>query len=101
MFLLAEPGSGGQAHPCRKPPKPHWITIVGVIADARTESLADAGIPQMYLDIYQRPAKFLAVYLRGLVDPAAISAQVRTQVQAVDPELSRLPRGDLAGFSAT
>jgi putative ABC transport system permease protein len=67
--------------------RPDWTTIVGVIADARTESLADAGIPQMYLDIYQRPFKFLAFYLRGQVDPATISAQVRTQVQAVDPEL--------------
>jgi putative ABC transport system permease protein len=67
--------------------KPGWTTIVGVIADARTESLADAGIPQMYFDIYQRPAKFLAFYLRGQADPAAISAQVRTQVQAVDAEL--------------
>jgi putative ABC transport system permease protein len=45
--------------------KPDWTTIVGVIADAHTESLADAGIPQMYLDIYQRPFKFLAFYLRG------------------------------------
>jgi predicted permease len=67
--------------------RPDWTTIVGVIADARTESLADAGIPQMYVDIYQRPFKFLAFYLRGQVDPAAISAQVRTQIQAVDPEL--------------
>jgi predicted permease len=67
--------------------RPEWTTIVGVIADARTESLADAGIPHVYLDIYQRPFKFLAFYLRGQVDPAAISAQVRTQIQAVDPEL--------------
>jgi predicted permease len=67
--------------------RPEWTTIVGVIADARTESLADAGIPQVYLDIYQHPFKFLAFYLRGQVDPAAISAQVRTQIQAVDPEL--------------
>jgi predicted permease len=67
--------------------KPGWTTIVGVIADARTESLADAGIPQMYFDIYQRPAKFLAVYLRGQVDPAVILAQVRTQIQSVDAEL--------------
>ncbi len=67
--------------------KPGWTAIVGVIADARTESLADAGIPQVYFDIYQRPAKFLAFYLRGQVDPAAIPAQVRTQIQAVDPEL--------------
>jgi putative ABC transport system permease protein len=67
--------------------KPDWTTIVGVIADARTESLADAGVPQVYFDIYQRPAKFLAFYLRGQVDPAAIPAQVRTQIQAVDAEL--------------
>jgi predicted permease len=67
--------------------KTDWTTIVGVIADARTESLADASIPQVYLDIYQRPSKFLALYLRGQVDPATIAAQVRTQVQAVDPNL--------------
>ena len=67
--------------------QPNWTTIVGVIADARTESLADAGIPQVYLDIYQRPAKDLAFFLRGQVDPSAISAQVRTQIQAVDAEL--------------
>ncbi|WP_158820450.1 ABC transporter permease [Granulicella sp. S156] len=67
--------------------QPDWTTIVGVIANARTESLADAGTPQIYLSLYQHPAKFLAFYLRGQVDPAAILAQVRTQVQAVNPEL--------------
>ena len=67
--------------------KRDWTTIVGVIADARTESLADAGIPQIYFDIYQRPAKFLAFYVRGQIDPAAIAAQVRAQIQSVDPEL--------------
>jgi putative ABC transport system permease protein len=67
--------------------RPDWTTIVGVIADARTESLADAGNPQIYVDIYQRPAKFLAFYLRGQVDPAAIAAEVRTQIQSVNAEL--------------
>jgi predicted permease len=67
--------------------KPGWTTIVGVIADARTESLANSSIAHLYLDIYQRPAKFLVFYLRGQVDPAAIPAQVRTQIQAVDAEL--------------
>ena len=67
--------------------KPDWTTIVGVIADARTESLTNAGAPQIYFDIYQRPAKFLVFYLRGQVDPAAISAEVRTQIQAVDANL--------------
>jgi putative ABC transport system permease protein len=67
--------------------KPAWTTIVGVIADARTESLADAAIPQIYRSVYQRPAKDLAIFLRGQLDPSAISAQVREQVQSIDPEL--------------
>ena len=66
---------------------PAWTTIVGVIADARTESLADAVIPQLYRSVYQRPAKDLGIFLRGQLDSSAISAQVRQQVQSIDPEL--------------
>ncbi|WP_263415976.1 ABC transporter permease [Terriglobus albidus] len=66
---------------------PPWTTIIGVIADARTESLADAAIPQIYRSIYQRPAKDLAIFLRGQLDPSAISSQMRTQIQSIDPEL--------------
>ncbi len=67
--------------------KPAWTTIVGVIADARTESLADAAIPQIYRSVYQHPAKDLAIFLRGQLDPSAVSAQVREQVQTIDPKL--------------
>jgi predicted permease len=66
---------------------PPWTMIVGVIADARTESLADAAIPQIYRSVYQHPTKSLAIFLRGQLDPSAISAQMRRQVQSVDPEL--------------
>jgi predicted permease len=69
------------------PAKPVWTTIVGVIADARTESLADAGTPQIYLNVYQRKAKDLVIFLRGQLDPVAISAQMRKQIQSVDAEL--------------
>ena len=67
--------------------KPVWISIVGVIADARTESLVDAGTPKVYLSTYQHRAKDLAIFLRGQLDPATILAQVRGQVQSVDAEL--------------
>jgi putative ABC transport system permease protein len=67
--------------------RPAWTTIVGVIADARTESLADLAIPQIYRSVYQRPTKDLTIFLRGQLDPIAISAQVRKQVQSIDPEL--------------
>ncbi len=66
---------------------PAWTTIIGVIADARTESLADLAVPQIYRSVYQRPAKDLAIFLRGQPDPSAITAQVREQVQSIDATL--------------
>ena len=76
---------------------PAWTTIVGVIADARTESLAAAATPQIYRSLYQHPAKSLAIFLRGQLDPATILAQERSQVQAVDPGTSCLPCRDTGG----
>jgi predicted permease len=64
-----------------------WITVVGIIANARTESLAQAGVPKIYLDLYQTGGKRLAIFLRGNLDAAAIPGEVREQVQAVDPTL--------------
>ncbi len=69
------------------PSKPQWITVVGVMADARTESLADAGVPQIYVDLYQTTQRDLAIFLRGQLDPATIPTGVREQVQSVNPEL--------------
>jgi putative ABC transport system permease protein len=66
---------------------PAWTIIVGVIADARTESLADSAIPQIYRSVYQRPVKDLTIFLRGQLDASAVSAQVREQVQSIDPQL--------------
>jgi predicted permease len=70
-----------------KPSSSYWATIIGVLANARTESLAEAASPQLYLSMYQRAAKDLTIFLRGHLDTGAIPAQVREQVQAVNPEL--------------
>jgi predicted permease len=64
-----------------------WGTVVGVLAEARTESLAQEAVPQVYLALYQRRAKDLAVFMRGRLDTAAIPARLREQVQSIDPEL--------------
>jgi predicted permease len=64
-----------------------WITVVGVIANARTQSLAQADVPQIYLDLYQTGAKRLAIHLRGHLRTAAIADEVRKQVQSLDPTL--------------
>ncbi len=67
--------------------KPDLFTVVGIVADARTESPAQAGLPQIYLGIYQRRAKDLAMFVRGRLDPGTIAAQVREQVQSINAEL--------------
>src|SRR6266566_5095907 len=64
-----------------------WITVVGVIANARTQSLVQEDLPQIYLDVYQTGAKRLAILLRGHLRSAAIADEVREQVQALDPTL--------------
>ena len=64
-----------------------WTTVVGVVADARTESLEDASVPQIYQSLFQEPDKELAIFLRGQLDPARIPEEVRQQVQSVNPEL--------------
>jgi len=64
-----------------------WTTIVGIVADARTESLENAKVPQIYSDLYQRGDKHLAIFLRGRLDASAIPDQVREQVQSLDPTL--------------
>jgi predicted permease len=69
------------------PSSSYWATIIGVLANARTESLAEGASPQLYLSMYQRAAKDLTIFLRGHLDTGAIPARVREQVQAVNPEL--------------
>jgi predicted permease len=64
-----------------------WITVVGVIANARTQSLVRGEVPQVYLDLYQTGARRLAILLRGHFHTAAIADEVREQVQSLDPTL--------------
>jgi predicted permease len=64
-----------------------WTTVVGVVADARTETLASAESPVVYASMYQRSAKHMAIFLRGRLQPATIARDVREQVQAVNSAL--------------
>ncbi len=71
----------------KRPGDSAWNEVIGVVANARTESLARAGDPQIYLCAYQRTSKDLAIFLRGRLDTAVVPAEVREQVQAIDPGL--------------
>src|SRR4029077_4390307 len=76
----------GKRFKSAKPGSP-WITVVGVVANARTESLAQADVPQLYLNLYQTGAKHLAILLRGHLNTMVIADGVRKHVQALDSTL--------------
>jgi putative ABC transport system permease protein len=64
-----------------------WTTVIGIVADARTESLESARVPEIYLSLYQKGEHHLAIFLRGHLDAGGIPEEVREQVQAVDATL--------------
>jgi len=66
---------------------PVWTTIIGVIADARTESLDNAGTPEIYRSVYQHPFRDVSIFLRGQLDPGTLPGEARTMVQSVDAGL--------------
>ena len=61
--------------------------VIGIVADARTESLENPRIPQIFASLYQKGEKHLAIFMRGNLDIASIPDKVRTPVQSVNPEL--------------
>jgi predicted permease len=73
------------------PAAPTWATVVGIVADARTESLETARVPEIYTSLYQKVARHqahhLAIFLRGNLETAEILGEVREQVQSVDSTL--------------
>ena len=65
----------------------NWATVVGIVGNARAESMENARIPELYVNLYQRGAHHLAIFLRGNLDASAIPGQVREQVQSLDATL--------------
>ena len=60
-------------------------TVVGVAADARVQTLAEAPQPFVYLPIQGDRAKLLRLVVRASGDPAAAVAQIRREVPGIDP----------------
>jgi putative ABC transport system permease protein len=59
--------------------------IVGVVANARTDDLAPAAEPEIYLCFWQARAFSKDLVVRTVGDPRAVMAKVQREVHAVDP----------------
>src|SRR5262249_24871239 len=61
--------------------------IIGVLRDAKYNSLRDAAVPTMYLPYLQRPQGSATFEIRTAADPLALVAAVRDAVRQVDPDI--------------
>jgi predicted permease len=71
-------------------PKEHWLTIVGVAADARQSSLTSSPYPAAYVSYTQQQSQGLlsggVLVVRTHGDPAGLAVAVRSAIHAVNPD---------------
>lgn len=67
--------------------QPQWLTIVGIVADARDLDVTRGGVPEAYVPYTQHFDSGLQLLLRARGNAALLSAGVRQTVHAIDPEV--------------
>jgi putative ABC transport system permease protein len=67
--------------------KPDWVTIVGVVANTKQDSLDSAVQPEVYVPAAQDTQNPYTVAMRSRLDADAVFAAARAQVHAFDKDL--------------
>jgi predicted permease len=70
-----------------KPAPAPWMTVVGVVGNAKLSSLDEIEVPHIYESMYQRSKRDFGVLVRATGDTAALTLDVRREIQTVDPDL--------------
>ena len=70
-----------------KPVPAPWMTVVGVVGNAKLSSLDEIEVPHIYESMYQRSKRDFGVLVRAIGDKAALTHNVRREIQTVDPDL--------------
>ncbi len=72
--------------PGRSEPGP-WMSIVGVVGNVKSESLALDDQPAFYRPLLQGASAFFTFVVRGAAPPAVLAPRIDAAVRALDPEL--------------
>jgi ABC-type antimicrobial peptide transport system permease subunit len=64
-----------------------WFTIVGIIKDIKQDGLDVNGVPHIYTSVYQELGRTLNLAVRTSLAPSLLEAQIRSEIQAIDPGL--------------
>jgi len=70
-----------------KPVPAPWMTVVGVVGNAKLSSLDEIEVPHIYESMYQRSKRDFGVLVRAIGEKAALTRNVRREIQTVDPDL--------------
>jgi putative ABC transport system permease protein len=62
-------------------------TVVGVVQDVKVTSLGEEAQPIVYLSQEQVAVRSMAVVVRAVAEPTSLTATIRAEVHAVDPDL--------------
>jgi putative ABC transport system permease protein len=65
----------------------HWVEVVGVVRDVRTENLGAAPKPQVYIAHAQWGYPALVLTVRTAADPLQLIAPIQAIVRRMDPEI--------------
>jgi putative ABC transport system permease protein len=66
---------------------PAWVTVVGVVRDVHQERLADGPGCDLFVCMYQVPAKTFTVLVRTRGEPGGLVRPVRLALASTSPEL--------------
>jgi predicted permease len=63
------------------------MMVVGIVQDIKSDGLDIAGVPHIYVPIYQGPHRDLSVVLRTSLPATMLEPQIRHELQSIDPGL--------------
>ena len=72
-----------------------WMTIVGVVADVRTEDLSRAPLPQIYRPFPQSPTPTMALIVGGPGGAAGLAADLARVLKTADPGVPAYAAGTM------
>jgi len=64
-----------------------WRTVVGVVGDVKQAALDVETRPEMFWPYYQMGLTFATIVVRTTSEPEAMTAAVRSEIQAIDKDL--------------
>jgi putative ABC transport system permease protein len=65
----------------------HWVEVVGVVGDVRTQDLGAAPKPQVYFAYAQWGYPALVLTVRAAADPLQLIAPIQAIIRRMDPEI--------------